>query len=509
MTGDPESGLPEGGAFLSAESPISVFDMLKIGVGPSSSHTLGPWRAAEAFVNRLIADGVIERVTSVEVELFGSLAKTGRGHGTSIALMMGLSGFDPVTCDVDRIPLFGSQVRLSGELVLGGRFPVAFDRDRDLRFDNDNALTTHPNAMTFTATLADGSVASQTSYSIGGGFVTHEDDHRSDGSNRQSDGTTLGNRSPCPFPIETAADLVRWSTEGDRSIADLVQANELTWRSAEQIDRDILDIRDAMLDCVFRGCQATGTLPGGLDVTRRAARLHDDLLGPASDHALATDWFDAVRGTPAGFDDTVAWISCFALAVNEENAAFGRVVTAPTNGAAGVIPAVMFHHLSRLGDGRASQREIDDESVRFLLIAAEVGAIFKKGSTISAALGGCQAEIGVSSAMAAAALTECLGGSVSQALMAAEIAMEHHLGLTCDPIGGLVQVPCIERNAIGAMKAITASRIARSSRPDLARVSLDAVVETMWATAQDMSAKYKETAEGGLATRIPVSVVEC
>jgi L-serine dehydratase len=264
-----------------------------------------------------------------------------------------------------------------------------------------------------------------------------------------------------------------------------------------------------MLDCVFRGVSTRGILPGGLDVARRAATLHESLLGDATRFEDAAAWFETLRRSPLGFDDTVQLVSCLALAVNEENAAFGRVVTAPTNGAAGVIPAVLFHHLASLDADVWTLDALDAEAVRFLLVAAEIGSIFKKGSTISAAMGGCQAEIGVSSAMAAAALTECRGGTVAQSLMAAEIAMEHHLGLTCDPIGGLVQVPCIERNAMGSMKAISASHLARASDPALARVSLDDVIETMWATAQDMHADYKETADGGLATRIPVSVVEC
>ena len=260
-----------------------------------------------------------------------------------------------------------------------------------------------------------------------------------------------------------------------------------------------------MRDCAFRGVSTTGTLPGGLGVARRAGALHHSLLGPV-DAPDSAAWFESVRRADLEFGDTVRLVSCLALAVNEENAAFGRVVTAPTNGAAGVIPAVLFHHLAASDLDDAA---VDAVSIRFLLVAAEIGAIFKKGSTISAAMGGCQAEIGVSSAMAAAALTECQGGTVAHALMAAEIAMEHHLGMTCDPIGGLVQVPCIERNAMGAMKAISASHLALASSPELARVSLDDVIDTMWSTAQDMNVKYKETAEGGLATRIPVSVVEC
>lgn len=488
---------------MTSSPAISIFEMLKIGVGPSSSHTLGPWRSAQAFVERLDADGRLDEVEELTVDLFGSLAKTGRGHGSGIATMMGLAGHDPVTCDVDLVQQLGPRVLESGVLELGGRHRVPFVRERDVRFRLGESLPAHPNAMTFTARFGDGSSIAQTSYSVGGGFVEHE------GRPGDAAADQTGDRIALPHAIDSALDLERWTDELNCSIAGVVRRNERVWRTDEHIDHDLLSIRNVMLSCMFRGCATYGTLPGGLGVTRRAAHLHDDLLGPASNFDDATEWFDAVRASPAEFDDTVAWIGCFALAINEENAAFGRVVTAPTNGAAGVIPAVMFHHLCRLNGGTASRAEIDAEAVRFLLVAAEIGSIFKKGSTISAAMGGCQAEIGVSAAMAAAALTECRGGSVRQSLMAAEIAMEHHLGLTCDPIGGLVQVPCIERNAMGAMKAISASRLARSSSPELARVSLDDVIDTMWQTAQDMHANYKETAEGGLATRIPVSVVEC
>ncbi len=477
--------------------PISVFDMLKIGVGPSSSHTLGPWRAAEHFVRDLRTSGRLDRVSAVRVELYGSLAKTGRGHGTGIAVMMGLSGNDPETCDVDEVQRLGPSTLASGRLAVGGTRIVPFVRERDIVFDGAVSLAAHPNGMRLIATLDDGEIVEQTSYSLGGGFVAH--DH------------VAGDSAPAaepevalPCPIESADDLTRWCG-ADRSIAEVVRENERRWRTDAEIDAGLLRIRDAMRDCAFRGVSTTGILPGGLGVARRACALHRSLLGPV-DAPDSAAWFDGVRHADLEFGDTVRLVSCLALAVNEENAAFGRVVTAPTNGAAGVIPAVLFHHLAA---SRADDADIDAESIRFLLVAAEIGAIFKKGATISAAMGGCQAEIGVSSAMAAAALTECQGGTVAHALMAAEIAMEHHLGMTCDPIGGLVQVPCIERNAMGAMKAISAAHLALASSPELARVSLDDVIDTMWSTAQDMNVKYKETAEGGLATRIPVSVVEC
>ena len=476
--------------------------MLKIGIGPSSSHTLGPWRAAEAFVAEIRTAGRLAELVGIRVELFGSLAKTGRGHGTGIALMMGLSGHDPEICDVAEIQRLGPRTLDRGELLVGGEQAVPFVRERDLGFDGGTTLPGHPNGMRFGASLSDGSTMSRVAYSLGGGFISHEE---SDGSEVIDDADNWTADLPCP--IESAADVVQWCGD-DRMIADVVRANERTWRRDEEIDHDLLRIRDVMRDCAFRGVSTTGTLPGGLNVARRAAALHRSLIGPV-DSANSVDWFEHLRRSELGFADTVRFVSCLALAVNEENAAFGRVVTAPTNGAAGVIPAVLFHHLAQLRSSDEEPADIDAESIRFLLVAGEIGAIFKKRATISAAMGGCQAEIGVSSAMAAAALTECHGGTVGQSLMAAEIAMEHHLGMTCDPIGGLVQVPCIERNAMGAMKAISAAHLALSSSPELARVSLDDVIDTMWSTAQDMNAKYKETAEGGLATRIAVSVVEC
>ncbi|MCL4123691.1 UNVERIFIED_CONTAM: hypothetical protein GTU68_031212 [Idotea baltica] len=332
--------------------------------------------------------------------------------------------------------------------------------------------------MALTAVLATGAEFVRRYFSVGGGFIVGED---------AADAEVSPTVLPCP--IERAGDLLRWTEELDCSIADVVRRNERVWRTDDEIDAGLLQIWDTMVQCMYRGCRTDGVLPGGLDVTRRAPAMHQTLMGSASE-------------ARPHFDHTVKWVSCFALAVNEENAAFGRVVTAPTNGAAGVLPAVLAHFLAT-GDGSS------ESAIRFLMVAAEVGAIFKKRATISAAMGGCQAEIGVSSSMAAAALVEGRGGSPAQALMAAEIAMEHHLGLTCDPIGGLVQIPCIERNAMGAMKAITAAHMALVGVPGLARVSLDDVIDTMWQTAQDMSSKYKETSEGGLAVRIPVRIIEC
>ncbi|MBL8764551.1 MAG: L-serine ammonia-lyase [Phycisphaerae bacterium] len=469
---------------------ISVFDIFKVGVGPSSSHTMGPWRAAQRFVERCRAGGVLERVTSIRAHLYGSLAKTGRGHGTDAAVVLGLMGEDPVTCDTAIIGSLVENARASGQIRLAGRSTVRHDPDADIVFHRDVSLPFHPNALTFSAELSGGGSVSETYYSVGGGFVVQERQHAED---RQS--------VALPHPIERAEQLQSYCDRLGTDIPGVVWRNELTWRDEPTIRTGLLGIWRIMEDCIYRGCHATGTLPGGLNVARRAAAISRGLLG-TSGPDTCNAWAAAIRSGPQDFRSTLKWVSCFALAVNEENAAFGRVVTAPTNGAAGVIPAVlMYHRLFLNGDERSL--------VDFLLVAGEIGSLFKKGATISAAMGGCQAEIGVSSAMAAAGLTHCLGGSPAHCMMAAEIAMEHHLGMTCDPIGGLVQVPCIERNTMGAIKAIAAANIALESDPSKAKVSLDAVIKTMWETAQDMGAKYKETAEGGLAVNISVSVSEC
>ncbi len=471
---------------------ISVFDMFKIGIGPSSSHTLGPWRAAQQFLQLLHASTDLAQVIQIKILLYGSLAKTGKGHGTDIAVLLGLSGDDPVTFDVDQIEPKIEGIRQTRQLFLGGKRSIGFNMEEDLLFLTSISLPYHPNAVTFQAFLADGKAVSETYYSIGGGFVVKGDGQQ----------TSAKPEVDLPFPIDTANDLLHWCLKTGLKISDIVMENELAWRSEEATKAGILQIFEVMKACLYRGCHTSGYLPGGLNVARRAARSNQRLLGNAIYNDYES-WTTAIKQKNNSFSYILDWVSCFALAVNEENAAFSRVVTAPTNGAAGVVPAVL-HYLIIFCDKNST-----DQMVRFLLAASEIGSIFKKGSTISAAMGGCQAEIGVSSAMAAAALTECLGGSQRQVLMAAEIAMEHHLGMTCDPIGGLVQVPCIERNTMGAIKAITASQLALQSNPDNARVSLDAVVKTMWETAQDMNSKYKETSDGGLAVQIPISMPEC
>jgi L-serine dehydratase len=470
---------------------ISIFDMFKIGIGPSSSHTLGPWKAALAFLNFLDNNPGIQEVKSVEVLLYGSLAKTGIGHGTDIAVQLGLMGEDPVLFDVGRIESAMDTIRREKKLLLGGKHEIAFDPAAQIRFLPGESLPYHPNGLSFLATLRQGDGLAQTYYSIGGGFVVREGEEAAGSS-----------RATLPFPINTADDLLHWCMKTGMAIHEVVMENELTWRTEEQVRKQVLNIWRVMSECIYRGSHTRGSLPGGLNVKRRGFDLNSRLVAGRSYNGYE-EWVNTIRAGGKDFKYTLDWVSCFALAVNEENASFGRVVTAPTNGAAGVIPAVL-QYLICFCDGGT-----EEMITRFLLTAGEIGSIFKKGATISAAMGGCQAEIGVSSAMAAAALTECMGGTQRQTLMAAEIAMEHHLGLTCDPIGGLVQVPCIERNTMGAIKAITACQLALQSTPDYAKVSLDGVIKTMWETALDMNSKYKETADGGLAVNIPISLSEC
>ncbi len=470
---------------------ISVFDMFKIGIGPSSSHTLGPWRAAQRFTQALAARGVLARTEAIKILLYGSLAKTGIGHGTDVAILLGLSGDDPVTFAVDEVTPKVTRIRQEQRLLLGGEHEIPFAYGEDLLFLYAQSLPFHPNAVTFQALLDGGNAVSETYYSIGGGFVVQEGDA---GGNQQE--------VDLPFPVQQANDLLVGCMRTGLKISELVLENEQAWRPEEETKAGILRIFETIRDCIYRGCHTTGSLPGGLHVERRANKLNKRLIAGRA-YADYGSWIEAIRAGGNGFQYTLDWVSCFALAVNEENASFGRVVTAPTNGAAGVIPAVLQYFI-------VFHEGLDEEQIiRFVATASEIGSIFKKGATISAAMGGCQAEIGVSSAMAAGALTERLGGSQRQVLMAAEIAMEHHLGLTCDPIGGLVQIPCIERNTMGAIKAITAAQLALQSNPDKAKVSLDAVVKTMWETAQDMNVKYKETADGGLAVNIPLSLPEC
>jgi len=474
---------------------ISAFDMFKIGVGPSSSHTLGPWKAALKFIDTLKNTNNINLLQSVTVLLYGSLAKTGKGHGTDIAVLLGLTGENPETIEVNSINHKIEAISKEKKMCIGGYKYIEFDPLTGVQFLFTETLPFHPNGLTFLASFENGEDISETYYSIGGGFVVKEGEVQN---SRQS--------VQLPFPINTANDLLHWCMMTGFAINEVVMENENAWRSEAETKKGLLHIWYAMRDCIYRGCHSKGILPGGLFVRRRAADLNRKLINDPQALNSYQDyegWLNVVREKGKTFQSILDWVSCFALAVNEENASFGRVVTAPTNGAAGVIPAVLQYFIA-FCDGYD-----DDKIIRFLLTAAEIGSIFKKGATISAAMGGCQAEIGVSSAMAAAALTESMGGTQKQALMAAEIAMEHHLGLTCDPIAGLVQVPCIERNTMGAIKAITASQLALQSSPDYAKVSLDNVIKTMWNTALDMNSKYKETADGGLAVLVPLGLSEC
>ncbi len=469
---------------------ISVFDMLKIGVGPSSSHTLGPWRAAERWINELREQNIFDDVKTVKVFLYGSLSLTGKGHATDIAVVMGLLGTDPVTVPIENINTVLEQLKTDQKLNLGGIREITFDFATDIVFKKE-FLPFHSNAIQFQAKLNNGKNVSETYYSIGGGFVVKEELIHSK-ENKETFKTF-------PHPVKTGNELLQHCQEQGESISEIVLENELSLRTASEIDEGLHQIWNTMLECMYVGCHTEGKLPGGLNVKRRAFEMHQKLKGDVP-YSNPQEWLESIRDTEVRFRQIIKWVSCFALSVNEVNASLGRVVTAPTNGSAGVIPAVLMYYMV------IENHDANFDDVRqFLLVASEVGSIFKKGATISAAMGGCQAEIGVSSAMAAAGLTELMGGSPEQVLIAAEIAMEHHLGLTCDPIGGLVQVPCIERNAMGAIKAINAAELALDTDPKEAKVPLDKVVNTMWETAKDMSSKYKETSEGGLAVGVFLS----
>jgi L-serine dehydratase len=470
---------------------ISVFDMFKVGIGPSSSHTLGPWRAAQQFCKGIEDRGWLFQVAAVRILLYGSLAKTGKGHGTDIAVQLGLCGEDPVHFEPDQLDHRIRDIRSMGFFLFGGKHEVPFNPDEDIEFLMNESLPFHPNAVTFLVNLHNGEAVAETYYSIGGGFVVKEG-----GDSLKQSEVVLS------FPIDTSANLLHWCMKTGMSIHEVVMENESAWRPETETRAGLLRIWEVMKACIYRGCHREGILPGGLQVKRRSAELNRKLVGDRPYHDYDS-WVKVMREGGQDFRYILDWVSCFALAVNEENASFGRVVTAPTNGAAGVIPAVLQYFITFMDGNR------EDKIIQFLATASEIGSIFKKGATISAAMGGCQAEIGVSSAMAAAALAESMGATQKQSIMAAEIAMEHHLGMTCDPIGGLVQIPCIERNTMGAIKAITAAQLAMQGTPDFAKVSLDVVIKTMWETAIDMSHKYKETADGGLAVHIPISLPEC
>ncbi len=477
------------------EKFISVFDMFKIGVGPSSSHTLGPWMAALHGMRQWEATNGNQSIIGIQVKLYGSLAKTGKGHGTDMAILMGLLGEDPITTNTSLIGDKMASIKQEKSLLLNGQFSIPFDYDVDLQFLKDQSLPHHPNALQLilnTKELA----KTFTYYSIGGGFIEYENEKGEIITPVQDQTIEV------PFDFYTTEELLHWCMKTGMPISEIVKENEKAVSTEIVIHEKLDAIWNTMFNCIYKGCHTEGVLPGGLQVRRRAFDLNKKLLNENS-YEDTLQWMELIKNGGQDFRYILDWVSCFALAVNEENASFGRVVTAPTNGAAGVVPAVLMY--AQLFCNKNSPTAIR----QFLMTASAVGILFKSGATISAAMGGCQAEIGVSSAMAAAALAELLGGNQKQCLMAAEIAMEHHLGLTCDPVGGLVQIPCIERNTMGAIKAITAAQLALQSKPDFALVSLDKVIKTMWNTALDMSVKYKETADGGLAIQIPIGLAEC
>ena len=457
---------------------LSVFDLFSVGIGPSSSHTVGPMRAALTFARGLAADGLLESVTRVRAELFGSLGATGHGHGSDKAVLLGLSGEAPELVDPRAVEGQLRQIRATERLRLLGRHEIEFAEDEDLVMHRRRSLPLHPNGMQFHAFAADGRVLrSRTYYSVGGGFVVDEQ-AAGPGPHRIVADTTA-----VAHPFRTGDELLAHCAATGKSVAEVMLANELSWRTEEQVREGLLQIWSVMQECVRNGCANEGVLPGGLKVPRRAPALARKLVEEGTSD-------DPLRG--------MDWITLYALAVNEENAAGGRVVTAPTNGAAGIIPAVL-HYYTRFVPGAD-----DDGVVAFLLTAAAIGVVYKETASISGAEVGCQGEVGSACSMAAGAFAAVLGGTPRQVENAAEIGMEHNLGLTCDPVGGLVQIPCIERNAIASVKAITAARTAM--RGDGSHiVSLDKVVKTMRETGADMKVKYKETARGGLA----VNVIEC
>lgn len=473
---------------------VSTFDLFKIGIGPSSSHTVGPMRAARMFVLHLRAQGLLARCTRVLCGLYGSLGATGKGHGSDKAVLLGLCGDDPETVEVEQIEPRLAQLRGERRLALLGQQWIDWDEPRDLLFFRNQALPFHPNGLRFSAWDSNGALLSERSYySVGGGFVV-SDEVAADGSRQKR---IAPDTTQLPIAFGSGDELLAQCARHGLSIAGVMRANELHWRSEAELRAGLLRIWQVMQQCVVRGCQTQGVLPGGFKVKRRAAQLWQDLTRQAQAATIAA----ATATTTAPPNDPLLvldWVNLFALAVNEENAAGGRVVTAPTNGAAGIVPAVL-HYYHRFVPGASEEGIVD-----FLLTAAAIGILYKQNASISGAEVGCQGEVGVACSMAAGALCAVLGGSPAQVENAAEIGMEHHLGLTCDPVGGLVQIPCIERNAIAAVKAINAARMAL--RGDGTHyVSLDKVIKTMRETGADMKTKYKETARGGLA----VNIVEC
>lgn len=464
---------------------VSIFDLFKIGIGPSSSHTVGPMKAAALFARALQDSGHLSACQRITADMYGSLAATGAGHGTPKAIILGLQGESPENVDVDAIPSRVTSIRESGRLVLAGNHEIAFSYRNDLIMRRDEALPFHPNGLRFTAYDRDQEkLLSRTFFSVGGGFVIGET-----ATHRQ---LLVPDSVSQPWPFTTASELLTYCRESGRRISSLMFDNERAWRSEAEINRQLDELWQTMNACIDKGCRTEGVMPGGLKVKRRAAHLYRQLKNRSG---LSRD--DGLQ--------TLDWVSLYALAVNEENAMGGRIVTAPTNGAAGIIPAVLRYYMTFAGGVEP------DDVRRFLLTAGAIGILYKINASISGAEVGCQGEVGSACSMAAGALAEVLGATPAQVENAAEIAMEHNLGLTCDPIGGLVQVPCIERNAMAAIKAISAARMALRGNGEHF-VSLDQVIKTMRETGKDMKDSYKETARGGLAIHVlevPVSVVDC
>ena len=464
---------------------VSVFDLFKIGIGPSSSHTVGPMVAARRFVEQLQADGLLAQTARARAEMYGSLGTTGRGHGSTKAVLLGLEGETPRGLAVETIPARLAAINEGGRLNLLGRHVVPYNAREDLVLHKRKSLPYHPNGMIFRAYNAGGDeIAARAYYSIGGGFVV--DESKAERPVVEEPPVAL------PHPFSSGKELLERCAQSGKKISDLMMENELTQRTRAEVRAELLEIWQTMQECVKSGCHTEGVLPGGLQVQRRAPALFRRLQ--AQKQAGAADPLQALD-----------WVNLYAIAVNEENAGGGRVVTAPTNGAAGIVPAVLHYYAFHIANAN------EDGVIRFLLTAAAVGSLFKENASISGAEVGCQGEVGSACSMAAAGLAEVLGATPPQVENAAEIAMEHNLGLTCDPIGGLVQIPCIERNAVGANKAINAARLAMAG--DGAHfVSLDKVIKTMRATGKDMKDKYKETARGGLATNVvevPINIVDC
>jgi L-serine dehydratase len=462
---------------------ISIFDIFKIGIGPSSSHTLGPWRAAMDFLEEVKQ----EDFNKIEICLYGSLSKTGKGHATDKAIQLGLLGYHPEKIKTKEISLIINNLKRRKQISISKK-QFYFNPKKHIIFKNKNDPK-HPNTLKFKVYSNNKLLKKSVYYSIGGGFILKKGRSNSI------------QKIHLPYPINSGEDLKKHIKDTGMSIPEIVMQNEKHFKSEKAVKKNIKKLFNSMKKCVLKGVKTNGILPGGLQVVRRSKVLVESLTS-----STIKNWKDietAINSKEWNFNEVNQWVSCFAMAVNEENAAMGRIVTAPTNGAAGVIPSVLLYYYF------FCEHKFKNDIDQFFLVAGEIGSLFKKGATISAAMGGCQAEIGVSSAMSAGALTKVLGGNYRQVLMASEIAMEHHLGLTCDPIGGLVQIPCIERNSMGAMKAITAANLALSFNPSNSKVDLDTVIKTMWETAKSMDRKYKETSEGGLALNISVISPEC